>query len=117
VPPELTMHLQIRNGSSGSDSSLCNTCRYSTITRGHAPRDEIVLCEANPMQPVRIHFKVAFCTAYFDARLPTYMQMLNDAWILQPGSKKRRPGFVRGADLRPEERARFLMDDEMRPDE
>ena len=71
------MHLKILNGASGlTDNSLCSSCRYSTITRGHAPRDEIVQCEANPMQPVRVHFKVASCTAYFDARLPTYMQML-----------------------------------------
>ena len=69
------------------------------------------------MRVTRIHFKVAFCTAYFDARLPTYMQMLDEAWILQPGSKKRRPGFVRSADLPPDERARLLLGDDMRPDE
>lgn len=111
------MVLKIRNGTGHGDSSLCSSCRYSTITRGHAPSEEIVQCEANPMQPTRIHFKVASCTAYFDARLPTYVQMLDEAWILQPGSKRRRAGFVRGADLRPEERARLLMGDDMRPDE
>jgi hypothetical protein len=112
------MPLKIRDGSAtGSDSNLCSTCRFSTITRGHAPSEEIVQCEANPMRAVRIRFKVAFCTAYFDARLPTYVQMLEEAWILQPGSKKRRPGFVRHADLGPDERARLLLGDEMRPDE
>jgi hypothetical protein len=115
--PESIMQLKIRNGTSGSDSNLCHSCRYSTITRGHLPSDEIVQCEANPMQPTRIHFKVASCTAYFDGRLPTYMQLVDQAWILQPGTRKRRAGFVRGADLRPDERARLLLEDDMRPDE
>jgi hypothetical protein len=112
------MHLKIRGGTSGSsESSLCAACRFSTITRGHAPGDEIVLCEANPMRSVRIHFKVASCTAYFDVRLPTYVQMFDEAWILRPGSRKRRAGFVRGADLEPEERVRLLMGDDVAPEE
>lgn len=110
------MQFKIRNGTSGSDSSLCSSCRFATITRGHSPSDEIVRCEANPMHPARIHFKVASCTSYFDGQMPTYLQMLNQAWILHPATKKRRAGFVRGADLRPEERARLFME-EMRADE
>jgi hypothetical protein len=31
------------------------------------------------------------------------MEMLQDAWILQPGSRKRRPGFVRASELHEEE--------------
>ena len=31
------------------------------------------------------------------------MEMVQDAWILQPGSRKRPAGFVRGSELQEEE--------------
>jgi len=34
---------------------------------------------------------------------PTYMELLEDAWVLQPGTKRRPPGFVRGSELRDKE--------------
>lgn len=105
------MRLKVQNGTvRHGDSTLCNSCRFSTIIRGQTPDEEIVQCQATAMHPTRIRFKVTFCSSYFDARLPTYMQMLEEAWILQPGSKKRRPGFVRGAELSPDELSNLMLE-------
>jgi hypothetical protein len=103
------MRIKVQNGTvSNSESSLCNTCRHSTIIRGRSLDEEIVQCQAVAMRVTQVTFKVTFCSAYSDERLPTYVQMLEDAWILQPGSKKRPSGFVRGSDLRDEELASIM---------
>ena len=105
------MHLKVQNGTAAnSDTNLCATCRLSTIVRGRSLDEEIVQCHARAMRTMRVTFKVTFCSAYSDARQPTYMQMLEDAWILQPGSKKRPAGFIRGADLKQEELAAIMVD-------
>jgi hypothetical protein len=51
------------------------------------------------MRTVFIRFKVTECTAYLDARLPTYAQLLEQAWILKPDKGRRYAGFVRSSDL------------------
>jgi hypothetical protein len=106
------MRLNVRNGTVRHDeASLCNTCRFSTIVRGRSADEEIVQCQATGgMRPMMIRFKVTFCSSYFDARLPSYIQMLEEAWILQPASKKRRAGFVKGADLQPEELSNLMIE-------
>jgi hypothetical protein len=105
------MHLKVHNGTvSSSGSSLCHTCRLSTIIRGRTQDEEIVQCHAMTTRAGRVTFKVTSCSAYSDQRLPTYVQMLEEAWILQPGSKKRPAGFVRGSELRAEELSGFLTD-------
>lgn len=105
------MHLKVHNGTAANgESSLCATCRLSTIVRGRALGEEIVQCHAMSMRSARVTFKVTFCSSYSDARQPTYMQMMQVAWILQPGSKKRPAGFVRGADLGQEELADVMVD-------
>jgi hypothetical protein len=104
-----SMRIKVHNGTvSNGESSLCNTCRHSTIIRGRTLDEEIVQCQAVAMRVTQVTFKVTFCSAYCDERLPTYMQMLEDAWILQPGSKKRPSGFVRGSELRDEELASIM---------
>lgn len=65
--------------------------------------EEIVQCQAIAMKTMRVTFKVTFCSASNDARIPTYIQLMEEAWILQPGSKKRPAGFIRGSDLSEEE--------------
>jgi hypothetical protein len=91
--------------------SLCETCRNSTITRGPRLEDEIVRCEAQPMTaPVLIRFKVTECSAYVDVRLPTYAQLLEQAWILRPTSGRRLAGFVRSSELRDDEFRQLLSD-------
>jgi hypothetical protein len=97
-----------------SGQSLCETCRHSTITRGRRFDDEIVRCEALPMSSIFITFPVATCTAYLDADLPSYMELVEKAWILKSHADKRPAGFVRASDLSFEERYRLTrrLDDE-----
>ena len=99
------MLIKVYSGSvSHSGRSLCETCRNATITRGARLEEEIVRCEAQPMShPVLIRFKVTECSAYLDARLPTYPQLLEQAWILRPHSGRRPAGFVRSSELRDDE--------------
>ncbi len=111
------MHLKVQNGTvSNSESSLCNTCRLSTIVRGRTLDEEIVHCHALSMRSTRVTFKVTHCSAYSDARHPTYLQMLEHAWILQPGSKNRTAGFIRSADLRKDELSDIMVDIDKRHD-
>jgi hypothetical protein len=106
-----TMHIKVRNGTvSGSGSSLCATCRHSIVTRGQTLDEEIVHCRATPMGIIRVTFKVTSCSAYMDERLPTFMEMMQDAWILQPGSRRRPAGFIRASELRHEELADITME-------
>jgi hypothetical protein len=89
-----------------NDESLCETCRHSRIIRGRRLEEEMVFCDAMAMQTVRITFKVTTCTDYSDSREPGYHELLEKAWVLCPGSKRRAAGFVRGSDLHAEEIAR-----------
>jgi hypothetical protein len=106
------MLIKVHHGTiSDGGRSLCETCRNSTITRGPRLEDELVRCEAQPMTtPVRIRFKVTECSAYVDARLPTYAQLLEQAWILRPTTGRRLAGFVRSSELRDDEFRQLLSD-------
>ena len=98
------MRVKVYDGTPANDErSLCNTCRHSTIISGAALDEEIVQCNAGVVHAVRITFKVTSCTSHSDMDQPTYMQLLEDAWILKPGSKKRPAGFVRHSELKAEE--------------
>jgi hypothetical protein len=99
------MHIKIQDGTpAGGNHTLCATCRCSTIIRGRSLDEELVICSALGLRGVQITFKVTFCSDYADTRLPSYMEMIQDAWILQPGSRKRPAGFVRGSELGEEDR-------------
>ncbi len=91
----------------GADS-LCYSCRFSRVTRGHALDEEMVICDAGQMAQTRITFKVTSCTDYSDRRVPSYGELLQKAWILQPPSRNRPAGFVRASDLREEEFVRLM---------
>jgi hypothetical protein len=91
------------------DSSLCATCCHSTIIRGRSIDEEIVECHASIMHGRTIPFRVTSCSAYADRRLPSYADMVQTAWILTPHSKRRPAGFVRSADLKPDELAEVMM--------
>jgi hypothetical protein len=98
------MHIKIQDGTpAGGESTLCATCRCSTIIRGRTLDEELVVCSALGLRGVQITFKVTFCSDYSDKRLPSYMDMIQDAWILQPGSRKQPAGFIRGSELADEE--------------
>jgi hypothetical protein len=105
------MRVKIHNGTvSHGESSLCATCRLSTIIRGRTLDEEIVHCHAAPARGMRVTFKVTSCTSYCDARLPSYAQMMEEAWILQPGSKRKPAGFVRASDLPDEDLANIMVE-------
>ena len=93
-------------------SSLCATCHHSIIIRGRSLGEEIVECNASSMMNGRrVPFKVTTCTAYSDARQPSYSEMVRTAWILTPYSKRRAAGFIRSTDLDVHELREILMDD------
>ena len=110
------MRIKVHGGTvPHGDSSLCGTCSHSTIIQGETADQRIVECHASIMQGRTIPFRVTSCTSYSDARLPSYMEMVKTAWILQPHQTRRRPaGFIRGEDLSSHELAEFAADD---PDE
>jgi hypothetical protein len=98
------MRIKVQDGTPiESERSLCTTCRCSTIVRGRTLDEELVLCSALGLRSVQITFKVTSCSDYADQRIPSYMEMMQDAWILRPGSKRRPAGFVRASDLKEEE--------------
>jgi hypothetical protein len=105
LPAEsFTMLTKVYGGTSVLEgSSLCDACRYSRIIRGRRFEEEIVFCDASPMNSVRITFKVTSCTEYHDNREPSYIEFFEKAWILCPRSKRRAAGFVRAADLEHDE--------------
>jgi hypothetical protein len=112
------MVIKVHDGTvSTSESNLCRTCRHATIARGERLDEELVQCHAGTMTTTRITFKVTFCSSYTDVRKPSYMQMLEDAWILQPASKRRPAGFVRASDLRERELRTIIADLHTRADE
>ncbi len=90
--------------------SLCDTCRFSRITRGRRLEEEIVFCNSMIAGAVPVTFKVTSCSDYVDARLPSYPELCEKAWILRPASKRRAAGFVRAADLQGEDARRLLCD-------
>jgi hypothetical protein len=100
VPQERVMLIKIHRGTpvDGGDS-LCESCRHSRVIQGRSLDEEIVFCDAVAMQTVRIPFKVTSCSDYDDVHLPSYHELMAQAWILQPGSKRRRAGFVRASEL------------------
>ena len=105
------MRIKVYGGTVPNDGdSLCATCRYSRITRGRRIDEEMVFCDASHIGVARITFKVTSCSDYSDQRQPTFLELMQQAWILQPPSRKRPAGFVRASDLRDEEFSRYLAD-------
>ena len=93
------------------ETSLCVTCRHSTIIRGQTIDEEIVDCSASFMRSRQIRFKVTSCSSYSDARLPSYHEMVRSAWILTPQSKRRTAGFIPANQLDPAELREILCAD------
>ena len=109
------MHIKVHRGTPPNDGdSLCYSCRFSRVIRGRTLDEEIVICDASQLTNTRITFKVTSCSDYSDTRVPSYAELVQQAWILQPGSRKRPAGFVRGSDLGDEEFARLMTDPQNR---
>src|SRR3954449_7191020 len=98
------MRIKVQGGTPVSgESSLCATCRCSTIVRGRRLDEELVLCSALGLHGVQITFKVTSCSDYADRRTPSYMEMMQDAWILRPGSQKRPSDLFRSREIQEDE--------------
>ena len=95
------MRIKVYGGTVPNDrDSLCATCRYSRITRGRRIDEEIVFCDASHIGVARITFKVTSCSEYSDQSQPTCFELMQQAWILQPASRKQPAGRLRDAGCR-----------------
>ena len=92
------------------EDTLCNSCRHSSIVKGRTLDEEVVFCRAMLMQAVRITFKVTSCSDYADDREPSYSELVEKAWILTTGSRRRPAGFVRASDLKEDDKYTCLTD-------
>ena len=111
------MRIKVHDGTPRHDeTTLCATCRNSRITRGRKLDEELVFCHAADIGSTTITFKVRSCSAYASQMEPTYMELMQQAWILQPGTRRRPSGFVRASDLRDDELARYLSDARLHDD-
>lgn len=106
------MNLKIHGGTvCHSEDTLCATCIYSTIIRGRRLDEEIIKCNGRGIRgALLITFRVTSCSDYTDARLPSMMQLMENAWVLRRGRKSRPAGFVHGRDLRVEELDELIME-------
>ena len=98
------MYLKVHGGTvEHSDPSLCITCRHSSIIRGRTLDEEVVQCSASVMRSFVVPFKVTSCSSYSDARLPSYADLVRQAWILEPHSRRRPAGFIHARELKADE--------------
>ena len=66
---------------------------------------------------LRITFRVTSCSDYTDSRLPSVMEMMENAWVLRKGSKRRPAGVIHGKDLRADEMVQMMSEGELEEDE
>jgi hypothetical protein len=112
------MRIKVYGGTmSHSDETLCSTCSRATITRGRSLDEEIIDCHIIGLGHRRMTFRVTSCSAYTDSRLPSMMELLENAWVLRRGSKRRQAGFIHGKDLRSEELACLMANIDPEDDE
>ena len=103
------MKMKVYGGTEPSHGEpLCQTCRHARITRGRKLDEELVFCNDSQSTPILITFKVTSCSSYLDDRLPSYYELMQQAWVLQPANSKHGAGFVRASDLQNAEVAKFL---------
>src|SRR5690349_22738710 len=96
-----TMRIKVYGGTARTDgASLCDSCRHARIIRGTSADEELVFCEASHGGSTRITFKVTSCTHHNDQGYLTYFELMQQAWIFRPGSRRKRPGFVRPSAFR-----------------
>jgi len=106
------MHIKIRAGTvRHGDAPLCHTCRFATIVRGVAQRDEIIECGQLSTRQERITFPVTYCTKHVSTQHPSLRDMEEMAWVLRSDTKKNTIGFVRASDLAPKHRFVLADDD------
>jgi len=72
--------------------SMCDTCVYARLIKGHAESEQITICD-RWFEPMRVPFQVRECSDYEDRRLPDVEEMKEIAWMLV---SKNRPGHEIG---------------------
>src|SRR2546426_2417478 len=88
------MRFRIQGGTANhGEPSLCYTCRFATIIRGHRLRHEIIDC-GRLSDRGRITFRVTSCTAYADRRRASLRDMEEIAWVLRSDPRRNKIGFV-----------------------
>lgn len=106
------MPVKIRGGTANhGEPSLCLTCRWATVIKGIALREEVIECGQLSSDHNRITFPVTFCTGYVDRRRPSLREMEDMAWVLRSDPKRNQIGFVRAAELRLKDRFVLADDD------
>jgi hypothetical protein len=111
------MKLKVYGGTprEGEDT-LCATCSHSRIIRGRSMDEEIIECRILGYGHRRITFRVTSCSDYNDSRLPSIMELMENAWVLRRGSKRRPAGFIHGKDLRTDEMIQMMSEGELEGD-
>lgn len=111
------MRLKVYGGTpTNGDETLCASCTHSRIVRGRSLDEEIIDCRIVGYGHRRITFRVTSCSDYTDSRLPSIMELMENAWVLRRGSKRRPAGFIHGRDLRAEEMVRMMSEGELEED-
>ena len=67
------MRLFVKKPESKLVHSLCRSCRFAQLVRGHSEGEELVFCTF--AAPTVVPFAVRFCTAYCDRDVPTAEEM------------------------------------------
>jgi hypothetical protein len=112
------MKLKVYGGTAcHSDDTLCATCTHARIIRGRSLNEEIIDCRIMGYGVLRITFRVTSCSDYTDSRLPSVMEMMENAWVLRKGSKRRPAGFIHGKDLRADEMVQMMSEGELEEDD
>ena len=107
----MRMLIKVRGGTPADHGdALCETCRHANIVRGQRLAEQIVFCKGMSYEPVRITFRVHACSEYEDDRQPTYQELVQQAWILRPATRRRTAGFVHVRELGDDEAAAVFED-------
>jgi hypothetical protein len=99
------VRIKIRGGTvDHGQQSLCESCRWATVIRGHKLGDEIVECDQLSYRNRRVVFPVMSCSRYSDRQLASVREMEEIAWILRSDPHRNQVGFVRSNRLTDDER-------------
>jgi hypothetical protein len=76
------VNLKIVSLPAGEGQSLCRSCRYVHMQKGHRDSEEMIFCQWGRPAIRRIDFNVRVCTDYSDRSHPSRWELEETAWIL-----------------------------------
>lgn len=99
------MKLKIQRGTvTDTGRSLCESCRHSTIIRGHKLDHELTFCTKIRAEyddsKGRVPFAVSSCSEYDNKATPELWEMKQIAWRLRTDTSGRKIGFMSPDDWR-----------------